>query len=503
MFDKDLTDSRMLTLQTLMSFKTQRCTDKECSQHCSPGLNIKICHAYHSTRDQRRFPFTKLEEHLDKYSYLTQRLRNDPQFSLVDLFTEVNLSLVMRGLGQLQVAYSQFYSGHEGHGSNCFNFVEFNYHPFNYKKQQCTDGSECRNIYCYRYHNEFERIEFNEVSKIFLEAEFRLTRQEMVSYNAIEASERFCSWSKEPVIVSDIEIQSNYVKNPETSDRGCLSTDMDNVHVSKSANHHKSLDTFDTKIDETDFLLKKRNAKEGYSANPCSKYKNVTKFIKSMGSRKKEIIKKGKYFCRPNYNNSSHFIYNKEIEAFESIHDEFKNFSKLDLRTCLNYICGFLNSYGGTLYFGINDDGIVKGMVLSRKDIDEFQIGLDISLRNFTPKVFPDQIAINYHEICYDDEAKLVIMNRYVIQIDILCKKHDEFYLTHEHQFFIKKHGSLNNLSLEEVIAFIKGRYGSLITHDHVLDRINPLVFERMSLMELIKVRRNLMDMVNFINTKL
>lgn len=51
---------------------------------------------------------------------------------------------------------------------------------------------------------------------------------------------------------------------------------------------------------------------------------------------------------------------------FEDINNEFKNFNSLDVKTSANYICGFLNSFGGKLFFGIDNDGFVKGIFLSR-----------------------------------------------------------------------------------------------------------------------------------------
>ena len=44
----------------------------------------------------------------------------------------------------------------------------------------------------------------------------------------------------------------------------------------------------------------------------------------------------------------------------------------LDVEIALRYICAFLNTHGGKLYFGIKDNGLVRGMHLSRRDIDEF-----------------------------------------------------------------------------------------------------------------------------------
>lgn len=56
----------------------------------------------------------------------------------------------------------------------------------------------------------------------------------------------------------------------------------------------------------------------------------------------------------------------------------------------MNYICGFLNMNGGKILFGINDDGLVKGINLPRKEFDTLQINMDVHLRNFIPQVFPD-----------------------------------------------------------------------------------------------------------------
>ena len=89
---------------------------------------------------------------------------------------------------------------------------------------------------------------------------------------------------------------------------------------------------------------------------------------------KKSTIKKGKFICLPNINKSSDFIYNKEVNLFENIHTEFKHLNMMDYQLIFNYICGFLNSVGGRIFFGINDEGIVKGMALKRKEIDNYLI---------------------------------------------------------------------------------------------------------------------------------
>ena len=41
------------------------------------------------------------------------------------------------------------------------------------------------------------------------------------------------------------------------------------------------------------------------------------------------------------------------------------------------YISAFLNTNGGTLYFGISDNGIINGVKLSRKNIDDLKLKVD------------------------------------------------------------------------------------------------------------------------------
>ena len=125
---------------------------------------------------------------------------------------------------------------------------------------------------------------------------------------------------------------------------------------------------------------------------------------------------------------------------FEDIHTEFKNLFSLDINMIVNYISGFLNSYDGTIYFGISDDGIIRGTSLTRKDIDEFLLGLDHMLRKCRPRIFPDQVNVTFHEISKDLSYKYVIVDLYVVEINIYCTNNDDHYLTNEGMFYLKKH---------------------------------------------------------------
>lgn len=122
-------------------------------------------------------------------------------------------------------------------------------------------------------------------------------------------------------------------------------------------------------------------------------------------------------YCRENIHRTEEYIFNREVNMYESQFVEFKRLKGLHLQMILNYIGGFLNSYGGSLYIGISDDGRVKGISLTRDDIDQFQVDMDRALRQFIPTVFPDQIRVQFSEICLNGKKKVWIWDGKGIEI--------------------------------------------------------------------------------------
>lgn len=100
--------------------------------------------------------------------------------------------------------------------------------------------------------------------------------------------------------------------------------------------------------------------------------KNLTKI---------NVIKQGKFVLYQNVKEcKSKFIYNKKLD--ERKYDEVFAHMKIDLPSL---ICGFLNGVGGRVVIGADQERKIKGIKMSRKDMDIFQIDLDIELRKFHP----------------------------------------------------------------------------------------------------------------------
>lgn len=119
------------------------------------------------------------------------------------------------------------------------------------------------------------------------------------------------------------------------------------------------------------------------------------------------------------------YIYNNELDLFENQVVEFKLFKSLHVQLICNYVCGFLNMSGGSLYIGVSDKGFVKGISLNRSQIDNFQIELDRTLRNFSPPVFPNQITISFEKLFDNYNNTYYKVDRY------RCRYNSKLYKGH------------------------------------------------------------------------
>jgi hypothetical protein len=148
------------------------------------------------------------------------------------------------------------------------------------------------------------------------------------------------------------------------------------------------------------------------------------------------------------------FVWGKELDAYESQEIEFKQLKLLKSQMICNYICGFLNAAGGTMLIGVDDDGVVRGISLKRGQIDEFQLELDRTLRQFTPPVFPEQFSISFEKLY--NNVKKEIRDKFVVRIDVDKDYKNNVYTTNEGNVFMKKKGSLHCLKPYEIVNFMK-----------------------------------------------
>ena len=102
---------------------------------------------------------------------------------------------------------------------------------------------------------------------------------------------------------------------------------------------------------------------------------------------------------------------------------EFKNYSlpltQDNRRDIKRHICSFLNSQGGRLYLGINDQKKVKGIVLNYKERDDQRNQLINLIYTFYPKCRINKVSFYFIPI-KEMKTKKFISKRYVLKIKVL-----------------------------------------------------------------------------------
>lgn len=146
----------------------------------------------------------------------------------------------------------------------------------------------------------------------------------------------------------------------------------------------------------------------------------------------------------------------KEIEEVEKRNVEFKEIKGNNpcnsiIDNAEIYTNAFLNSKTsgiGVIKWGITDDGIIKGVRLSKKDRDI--IGRKISERigQMKPYVSTEGIQITFEEVVCNDE---IIKDLYVVEISVESVVSNILFSTSKNEIYIKTDGGKRKLNSFEI----------------------------------------------------
>ena len=68
------------------------------------------------------------------------------------------------------------------------------------------------------------------------------------------------------------------------------------------------------------------------------------------------------------------------------------------------YVCGFLNSEGGTIFFGVTDDGRVRGIQMDAQREHELRSDVDFAVESMLePRVDPSEYSVNFARVMEDN----------------------------------------------------------------------------------------------------
>ena len=157
------------------------------------------------------------------------------------------------------------------------------------------------------------------------------------------------------------------------------------------------------------------------------------------------------------------YVLDTEVEDIENRNIEYKeikgnNPCKSIVDVSEIYINAFLNSRVtriGVLKWGITDDGIVKGVLLSKKDRDIIDRKLSERLGQMTPYVSADILEIVYENIM---DGQTIAQDLYVIEIIVKPWTSDILFSTSKGDVYIKTEGGKQKLDAQGIQNELKSR---------------------------------------------
>ena len=170
----------------------------------------------------------------------------------------------------------------------------------------------------------------------------------------------------------------------------------------------------------------------------------------------------------------TNFEYNKNVNIYEDENYEFKQFtinSEKDiysrLRQNMKYFSAFLNSNTGILYFGIDDNGNIKGIELTSALKRSFELELDHIIKSYDEHIKNNKnITYFFHEVIKSEDAKLdEDKKKYVIEVYIKVGLPDHIYTTpfkedesDDYGCYIKLNGTVKKIAGDHLFYYTKNK---------------------------------------------
>ncbi|XP_067867809.1 schlafen-like protein 1 [Heterodontus francisci] len=147
------------------------------------------------------------------------------------------------------------------------------------------------------------------------------------------------------------------------------------------------------------------------------------------------------------------------------------------------YVCAFLNSEGGSLFVGVNDDGTVCGVECNHKEEDRIRLLIDSIVKGFKPPLFPNSYSIAFLPVIKDGDTGMFLK---VVRLTVHLPKKDGdilLYETDQGEVYIRRDGSIQGpLSGSSIQEWCRQKWTTEIKK--LQDTIDSLVKEEHRLQE-------------------
>jgi len=188
-----------------------------------------------------------------------------------------------------------------------------------------------------------------------------------------------------------------------------------------------------------------------------------------------------------NVNNNT--VYRKEmyIGQFLPVEDrvtEYKRGSGKYMKNMLinhirKYICAFLNSKGGRLMIGVDDNCKVYGVSCNRKQEDQARCLIDNTIKNFQPHVAPHLYVIDFIPVKISpyDDIELDSIDPLLKVVEVSVKRPNiinSLYLNDHNEIFIRRDGSVEGpLKTAQIVEWCRLIFASTYGNKNNLDGID------------------------------
>eukprot|EP00767_Chilomastix_cuspidata_P004165 gnl/Chilomastix_cuspidata/430.p1 GENE.gnl/Chilomastix_cuspidata/430~~gnl/Chilomastix_cuspidata/430.p1 ORF type:complete len:737 (+),score=307.48 gnl/Chilomastix_cuspidata/430:541-2751(+) len=158
--------------------------------------------------------------------------------------------------------------------------------------------------------------------------------------------------------------------------------------------------------------------------------------------------------------------YKETISVEESRVEEFKaiQFSKSPIQAIISlarkYINAFLNTEGGNIWFGIEDDGTIKGIYFSDIDVSALTTGFRRIIDNVTPRIDRDSVQMSFLRV----EGRT---NHSVVVIQVFPGQSPVYFTNrYRNKAYIRRDGGcarLNASAILQRVSMSRGGNGSMV----------------------------------------
>nr|XP_060481199.1 schlafen-like protein 1 isoform X1 [Panthera onca] len=150
------------------------------------------------------------------------------------------------------------------------------------------------------------------------------------------------------------------------------------------------------------------------------------------------------------------------------------------------YACAFLNGEGGSLFVGVEDSGLVRGVPCSHRDEDRVRLLVDSILQGFQPQVFPDAYTLSFIPVVSPIASTTPLK---VIRLSVHAPRaqaEPQLYETDQGEVFLRRDGSIQGpLSVHAIQEWCKQKWVAELRT--LQERVKVLTAEKEQLRQQLK----------------